>query len=144
MRADENKAIARRITDEFWNGGDRAVLDQLLTAGYTHHDPSRPDVRTREEFAAAALGLRASFPDIAVDAEAWIAEGDLVMKRWTMRGTHQAEFLGIPASGKQVSYSGMTIYRLERDQIVECWYNHDVLGLLQQLGVIPAPEQVPA
>src|SRR5688500_10710240 len=104
MRADENKAIARRITDEFWNGGDRAVLDQLLAAGYTHHDPSRPDVRTREEFTSAAIGLRASFPDISVDAEAWIAEGDLVMKRWTMRGTHAAEFLGVPATGKQVSY----------------------------------------
>jgi len=120
MHAQENKAIARRVTDEFWNGGDSAMLDQLLAAGYAHHDPSRPDVRTREEFKSAAIGLRTSFPDISVDVEAWIAEGDLVMKRWIMRGTHEAEFLGIPPTNTWVSYSGMTIYRVTHGQIVEC------------------------
>jgi predicted ester cyclase len=70
-----------------------------------------------------------------------IAEGDKVAIRWAARGTHQGELLGIQPTGKQATWTGISIYRFADGKIVEAWWSKDVLGLLQQLGVIPPPEQ---
>jgi predicted ester cyclase len=64
-----------------------------------------------------------------------------VVNRWTFRGTHRGEFAGIPATGKAVSMSVTTIYRISDGQVVDLWENYDALGLLQQLGAVPAPGQ---
>jgi predicted ester cyclase len=72
------------------------------------------------------------------------AEDDKVVKRYTWRGTHQGEWNGIPATGKQITMSGITIYRIGEGKIRECWWAYDVLVVLQQFGVVPAPEQAAA
>ncbi len=141
MSTDENKALVRRILEEFWNTGDIAHVDAFFAPNFVNHDPSAPQIQDREGIKQRNLLYHASFPDFHVTIEDLIAEGDLVTKRYTMRGTHQSELLGVPPTGKQVSMPGIAIYRVTNGQIQECWWNYDMLGLLQQLGVIPAPGQ---
>jgi len=80
---------------------------------------------------------RTAFPDVHFTIEDQIAEGDRVVTRWTARGTHQGPLVGIPPTSKQVTMSGIAIYRLVDGKIVEQWGVNDMLGLLQQLGVVP-------
>ena len=83
----------------------------------------------------------AAFPDLHVTIEDVVAEGDRVVVRTTYTGTHQADLQGIPATGKTVSESAITIFRLANGKIAEGWLVADNLGLMQQLGVIPAPQE---
>lgn len=76
-------------------------------------------------------------PDFHVTMEDVIAEGDKVAGRWTAHGTHEDELVGIPPTGKEATWTGMTIYRLAGGEIVEAWWSRDMLGLLIQLGVVP-------
>jgi steroid delta-isomerase-like uncharacterized protein len=142
MSAEENKAVVRRSVEEGWNTGDVANADQFYAPDYVHHDPTQPQARDLQGLKEWALGMAAAFPDVQTAIEDLIAEGDRVVKRYTIRGTHRGELLGIPPSGKQIAVPGVTIYRLEGGKIVEGWWHSDALGLLQQLGAIPAPEQV--
>ncbi len=79
-----------------------------------------------------------AFPDLHFTIEDIVAEGDTVVVRSTARGTHQGELMGIPLTGKQVAVSGISITRIANGKAVEEWFNGDDLGLLQQLGVVPA------
>jgi predicted ester cyclase len=81
---------------------------------------------------------QAAFSDISITVEDQIAEGDKVVSRWTIRGTHKGEYMGIAPTGKQVTITGISIYRIEKGKIVEDWANSDMLGMLQQLGAIPS------
>ena len=83
-----------------------------------------------------------AFPDLHITVEDMIAEGDKIVARLTMRGTHQGAFLGIPPTGKQVTGTAIDINRITGGKSVEHWNNSDTLGLLQQLGVVPLPGQV--
>jgi predicted ester cyclase len=76
---------------------------------------------------------------IALDA--LVCEGDLVAKRWTFRGTHTGDYMGLPATGRQVVMAGITIYQVVGGQVRETWWNYDALGMMQQLGAIPAPAE---
>jgi predicted ester cyclase len=80
---------------------------------------------------------RAAFPDARITVEQQLAEGDLVATRWSGRGTHDGELMGVSPTGKQVTVSGLTISRLEGGKIVEEFQNWDTLGMLQQLGAVP-------
>jgi predicted ester cyclase len=77
-------------------------------------------------------------PDFQVTVEEMIAEGDKVASRWTASGTHEDELVGIPPTGKEATWTGMTIYRFAEGRIVEAWWSRDMLGLLIQLGVVPS------
>ncbi len=85
--------------------------------------------------------LLEAFPDSQLPVEDQIAEGDKVVTRWTCRATHTGEFQGMPPTGKYTTMTGTTIFRIANGKLVEGWTNADMLGLLQQLGAIPAPEQ---
>ena len=89
-------------------------------------------------------GYLAGFPDGRITIDGQLAEGDMVATRWTGRGTHQGELMGIPPTGKQVTVSGITISRVKNGKVVEEWSNWDTLGMLQQLGVVPAPGGEPS
>jgi steroid delta-isomerase-like uncharacterized protein len=80
-------------------------------------------------------------PDLATTVEDTIAEGDKVAARWTARGTHNGELMGIPPTGKKVAMTAISIHRIVDGKIAESWINFDALGMMQQLGVAPAPEQ---
>jgi len=136
MSLEENKAIVSRSTEGLWNKGNMAVIDELYAIDFTMHDPSQGD-GDLEHFRQYARGVRAGIPDLHISTDDLIAEGDKVVKRWTARGTHNADFMGIPATGSRIEVKGIEIYRIADGKIVEIWGVMDSLGLMQQLGVIP-------
>jgi steroid delta-isomerase-like uncharacterized protein len=141
MSVEDNKAVVRRSIEQGENRADLGVLEDCYATDYVHHDPANPAVRDWPGLKEAFRGYFAAFPDGQVVIDDLIAEGDKVVKRWTSRGTHQGEFAGIPATGKQVTYTGTVTYRLAGGKIVEAWWNYDLFGMLQQLGAIPTPAE---
>jgi len=105
-----------------------------------HNLPQIPGLNGRDTLKAVIGGARESLPDIQVTPNDVIAEGNKVVTSWEMVATHQHELMGVPATGKQLTQSGATIYRLANARIVEIWNFPDNLGLMQQLGVVPTPE----
>ena len=139
MSTEQNKAITRRFFEVF----NLTVVDELFTPDYVHHNPSlTPELqRGREAYKQIVNQFITAFPDLHTTVDDAIAEGDKVATRWTWRGTHKGEVMGIPATGKQVVISGVSIHRIATGKIAEGWINFDALGMMQQLGVIPAPGQ---
>lgn len=137
-----NKAVSRRLVEEVFNDGRLEVVDEIVTPDFIGHDPASPEPIIGPEGAKRnAEGYRAAFSDMKLTLEDEIADGDRVVTRWTARGTHDGELFGIPATGKQATVTGMTIDRIVDGRIAESWNNWDTLGLLQQLGAIPAMVQ---
>ncbi len=138
MSTEANKALVRRYVEEVINQGNVAAIDDFNPPTYVNHLPGSPplDVAGVKQFVTM---VRTAFPDMHQTIEDLIAEGDKVVQRATLRGTHQGEFQGIPPTGKPVSVTLMNISRIADDKIVEDWVNFDQLGMLQQLGVIPQP-----
>ena len=136
----ENKALARRLVEEAFNAGRLDVTEELVASDFVGHDPSLPEeVRGPAGVKELIAGYRAAFPDIRITIEDQIADGDYVVSRWSGTGTHQGELMGMPATGKQATVTGITIDRIVDGRIVESWDNWDTLGMMQQLGAIPAP-----
>ena len=136
MSFEENKALVRRLVEEFWNQGNTAAADELMTADATIILPGRGQV-SKENFKAFAVTLRGAFPDWHTTLEEMIAEDDQVAERWTGRGTHQGEFQGIAPTGRQVKVPGFVFYRVASGKITEFRGLFDGLSMLQQLGAIP-------
>ena len=137
MTTENNKAIARLLTEEVFNRGNLAVADKIIAPDFVHHDPNTKEFRSGPEgFKRFWGGYRAAFPDLHITIEQQIAEGDLVVDRWTGTGTHQAELMGIAATGKKVTLSGISIHRIVGGKITETWNNYDALSLLEQLGFV--------
>ena len=137
----QNAMLARRIIEEVYNQGNLAIVDELVAGDFVIHSRSE-DVHGPAGAKQLVAALRAAFPDLYITIEDQIADGDRVVTRWTARGTHTGEFQGIPPTGKPGKMTGIDIDRVADGKIVECWVNSDDLGLLQQLGVIPAAAQV--
>jgi steroid delta-isomerase-like uncharacterized protein len=132
-----NKAIALRVV-ELWNTGNLAIADEIFSSDFVNHDPNRPDVTELKSYKGWVVECRTAWPDFHVEDHDLVAEGDKVVARWTVTATHKGEFMGIPPTGKQGTVTGMHIYRFVDGKIVEHWWAWDVLGMLQQLGVVPA------
>ena len=117
-----------------------------LDPQYIHHDPSLPPElqRGREAYKQVVSLFLSGFPDLKTTVDDIVAEGDRVACRWTFRGTQRGEMMGIPPTGKRVLGSGMSIHRIADGKIAEGWFNFDTLGMLQQLGAIPAPGEAAA
>ena len=142
MSAEENKAIARRADEELFDRGNLDVADELFAPNFVFHDPtSGEEWRGPESVKQYATMMRAAFPDLHYVVEDQIAEGDKVVTRYTAGGTHQSELMGIAPTGNRVEITGTSIMRIEGGKIEEIWENYDALGMMQQLGVIPSPEQ---
>lgn len=138
----ENKAIMQRYFEEAWNKGNLSVLDEIVSPDYVNHNPPVPGLPPGPEGLKPVFQAgRAAFPDLHYTIEEQIADGDKVVTRWTSRGTHRGELMGIPATGKQVNITGIHIARIVGGKIVEHWRQSDDLGMLQQLGVVPSPGQ---
>ena len=138
--SDENKAISGRFIDAF-NAGNYDAIDDLVAPTYTSHDPMRaPDTPPGPEGVKQDIQrYKGAFPDLTITIEQQIAEGDYVVTRWTGRGTHQGELMGIGPTGREATATGIAIDRIENGKIAETWENWDALGLMQQLGAIPEP-----
>lgn len=135
--AERNKALVRRAIDEVFNGADYAVVDELVSDDIVVHT-SMGDLHGAEALKGFHRSLRSAFPDIGFQIEDQIAEGDRVVTRWSATATHSGDFQGIPPTGKWARVTGVDIDRIVGDRVVECWSFVDDLGLLQQLGVMPA------
>lgn len=137
MSSKENKAIVRRWIEEAWGKGDLTALHAVAAVDVVDHNPmpGLPSGLAGQQ--AIILMLRAAFPNGTNTLEDVIAEGGKVVDRHTFRGTHTGEFMGIPPTGKTVTFGGIEITRIANGQIVEIWHQEDLLGLMQQLGVIP-------
>jgi steroid delta-isomerase-like uncharacterized protein len=136
MSVDANKALARQVY-ELLNGGDVQAVGDLVSADYEEHNPlpgqgtGREGVLDRFSMITSALAPRFTIEDV-------VAEGDRVVVRWTNAGTHLGEFAGAPATGRPFTIGGIDIYRVADGVLCEHWDQVDQLGMLGQLGLLPA------
>lgn len=137
--AEQNKKLLQNAVEEIWNKGNFQLMNDYVSGDFVIHFP-RPgeELRGMEEVKEFYKKLREAFPDIRFTIVEQIAEGDKVVTHWSATGTHKAEFKGIPATGKKVTFTAMDIDRIINGKATECWTNVDELSLMQQLGVIPA------
>ena len=138
MSTESAKELVRQVVED-WHRADLDALDEHLDPAYVNHDPSNPDVTDRESYKRWAAGAWAAFPDMRITIEDLIAEGDRVAKVWSLEATHTGDFGGIAPTGQRITWSGVTIYRVSGDRVIECNWQTDALGLLRQLGAIAVP-----
>jgi len=139
MSTEANKATARRMRETIDQSKGTEGVEELYAPNSVFHFPGSPP-QNREEFSGMGAMFYAAFPDLNQTYEDQIAEGDKVVTRVTFRGRNQGEFQGIPATGKEVAFGAILIDRFEDGKVVEHWVEMDMMGLMQQLGVIPTPE----
>ena len=126
MSAEEIKALVRREQVELWNDtGNVDAAEELFAPDYV------------EAAKQEAADFRRGFPDVVSTIEDLIAEGDKVVARWRSRATHRGEYMGIPPTGKEVEFTGISVYRIEGGKIAESWNSEDQFGLMRQIGAIP-------
>ncbi|MFQ5821863.1 MAG: ester cyclase [Candidatus Heimdallarchaeota archaeon] len=141
--AEQNKAVVLRAWEEVMNQGNLAAAEEIFAADYVYHTAGSPDLHGLEEGVKKPVSMfRTAFPNIHFIVEDMIAEGDKVAHRWTATGTHKGEFMGIAPTDKQVTMTGIVISHMADGKVVEDWSESDKLGMLQQLGVVPAMERV--
>jgi steroid delta-isomerase-like uncharacterized protein len=137
MSEEANCQLVRRFIDEVFNAGNFDAVDEMLSPDYAHHDPTTQEFGSGMEGFKRLIGYyRDAFPDLEIALDDQFAAGDRVVDRWTGRGTHRGELMGIQATGRPVSASGISIHRLEDGRIAETWNNYDAAGMLRQLGAI--------
>ena len=140
MSTDENKALGQRFFEEFWIHRNLAIADELLAANFVDHTPGSPPGLPpgpdgHKQF---ALLYFTAFPDIRATIEDMVVEGDRVVTRWRVQGTNTGSLFGMPATNRSADFTGVTINRVADGKIAEQWVQFDALGMMQQLGVIPA------
>lgn len=135
----ENAATVLDMLDAIWNRGDLSVLDTSVAEDHVDHDADGDEIG-RDLLAQGIQVYLAAFPDLRMSFDEQLADGDRVVTRWTADGTHQGALPGIAATGRSTRISGIFIHRLSDGIVAETWASFDRLGLLQQLGVIPALE----
>ena len=136
MSIEENKRTVRRFFEVGPSKGDLDAANELLTPGFVLHVPlpCSPGVQGIDEVVTAC---RAAFENLNVTVEDMVAEGDRVAARFTARGIHKGPFMGLPPTGKPIVMTGMEIFRLENGRIAELWGEANLIGLMQQLGILP-------
>ena len=128
MASEENKMLVRRQIEDVWNNGNAGAIRTYWGDA------------VRGEIEHTYMMLRTAFPDLHITIDDLIAEGDRVAGRFTLTGTHQGTLQGVQPTGKRVAFGAMRIYRIQEAKVVETWAQQDLLGLLQQLDVVPKLE----
>jgi predicted ester cyclase len=141
MSLERNKDVIRRLYAGLWNEKSAdacvSVVETLFSADLVVHRSGRPIFSGLERMREFARLVPVVYGDVRVVSEDVIAEGDRVVVRWHITGTHERELLGIPATGRPLSFTGITIHRVAHDKIAEMWAEEDWLGALHQLGADP-------
>lgn len=127
--------MVRRFYDEVWNRGNVGVAEEVFAEDYVRHDlrPTTAEPGPTGQ-AKIAADFRAAFPDLRMELDLILGEGDLVAARWTAEGTNTGPWAGRPPSGKHARFSGVNIFRFQDSKVAELWNHRDDLGLMQQLG----------
>ncbi len=145
MSTEENKALVRRFVEEVQSHHNLDLADELFDPNGVNHTRVVPGLPPGlgflDEFKMLFGMMLSAFPDIHAEIHSQVAEGDLVVTHKTFHGTHQAEFMGIPATGKHIEYELIDIIRVTNGKIAEHWAVADQMSLLQQLGVASPPGQ---
>jgi steroid delta-isomerase-like uncharacterized protein len=137
--AQENSALIRRWFEEVWNNGRMEAIDEMASPDVIGHGQAQHDIDIGlKEFKPFVVGLLGAFPDMKVVIDQTVEQGEKVVARWTATMTHKGDFLGFAPTGKRVTITGTTIQRISNGKIVEGWDNWDQLGLLVQIGAVPA------
>lgn len=134
----DTKAVVRRFFDA-WNDGDVEEIKEVVAGDAEHHDPrDPPDLPPGPDGEQQLLELyRSAAPDVTLEVDEMLAEGNMVATRWTVTGTHEGEFLGVEPTGNDIEIVGFQMDQIKGSQIVEKWVLFDALGLLQQLDAVP-------
>ncbi len=139
MSTEENKAVVRRVVEE-WNKGNRAVWSEITAPDCVIHSADGR-LSSRQEMKQFVEELERAFPDHHLAIEGLIAEGDKVVALYTDSGTMKGSFMGMEATGKRFTVPAIEIYRFAGGKIVEAWEARDMGTMMQQLAVTPPPEQ---
>jgi predicted ester cyclase len=141
MSAEENKALVRRYVEEFVDRSNFDLSEEIFVPNFVRYDAGPDQVSRVEDLKHFFAMLHSGFPGFQSTIEDLLSEGDKVALRFTFRGIHQGEFMGIAPTGKEVTMSGIDILRIADGKLVEMWNQEDVLGMMRQLGAIPEPDQ---
>jgi predicted ester cyclase len=146
MSTEENKAVARRELEQLYNqGGSLDAAEEIYAPDFVGHEPAVGDIRGIEGAKLYAATMRLAFPDLSCTVEDQVAEADKVVTRWSAQGTHQGETEDLgPATGNRMEITGVSIERFTGGKVAESWDEFDALGMMQQLGLVPEPEQAQA
>jgi len=137
MSIQENKTIARSFI-QVWGKGNLDIIDELAAPSLSVQYPIMPQVvQGNKTFRKVMEKFRSAFPDSDLQIEEEIAEDDKVVIRWSFSGTHQGGLLDIPATGKKVRWTGITIYRIVDGKVLEEKGEEDFLGFFRQIGLVP-------
>ena len=138
MSIEQNKAMARRWSEELWGKGNLAVADEIIAPDYVRHDPGDPfPARGPEDVKRIVTMLRTMLPDLRIQIEAMVAEDDMVVSRYTTTATDTRGYMGKPPTGRTIRTSAMQMFRFGNGKIVESWAVRDDLGTLVQSGHLP-------
>lgn len=141
--SEANLAASRRVIEDGFNKGDLAVIDAVCAPDAVNHDPAMPeDARGTAALKQMISMYRTAFPDLMITIEDTVVADDKVVLRWTSRGTHRGELMGLAPTGTHASVAGISIDRFADGKIVESWNNWDTLGLMRQLGAAPIPGSI--
>ena len=141
----ENEQLVRRAFDELWSQGRLEIADEVFSPDYINHDPATPNLGKGPEAEKQIVTLyRNAFPDLQFTIDQMVVAGDFVTTRFTARGTHKGQLWGIAPTKRLVRVGGTALYLVLGGRIAERWAVWDALGLMQQLGVVPALEKAKA
>ena len=140
MNAEQNKQLIRRIQTDGMAPGNMDVIDEAVASDYVNHDFPMP-APGREGFKQALAMFNTAFPDGEIVIEDQIAEGNKVVTRGSWKGTHDGPFMGVAPTGKRVALPFIDIWTVVDGRGHENWVQMDLLGLMQQMGAVPAPEE---
>jgi predicted ester cyclase len=133
----ENEALVRRYVEEVYDQRKLEVVDEIFTPDFTLHDPDMPGAgRGPEGIKRIVENAVGAFPDLQVTLDDELSSGEKVVTRFTFRGTHQGELMGIAPTGKRIEVTTIGIWRVAEGRIAEAWLVFDALGMMQQLGVV--------
>jgi steroid delta-isomerase-like uncharacterized protein len=135
MTVPKNEALVRPFYEEVWNGGNVEVAEELFAPDYFRHDlrPTRA-APGGAGMAAIASAFRGAFPDLRMDVDLILSDGDLVAARWTSTGTFSGPWGDVGPTGVRATFSGVNIFRIRDGRVVELWNHRDDLGLMEQVG----------
>jgi len=138
MLTEQNKITARRWSEDLWGRGNLAIADEIIAPDYVRHDPGDPfPAHGPEEVKRIVTMLRTTLPDLNIEIEAMVAEGDMVVTRYTATATDTVGYMGMAPTGKKIRTTAMQFFRFENGKVAESWAVRDDLGTFRQLGHLP-------
>jgi len=136
---EQNKALVRRWSEELWGRGALDVADSIISPDYVRHDPGDPfPAKGPGDVKRIVTMLRGMLPDLHIEVDAIIAEGDTVVCRYTSTATDTVGYMGKAPTGRKIRTTAMQMFRIVDGRIVESWAVRDDLGVLRQLGHLPS------